>query len=310
MSKKVICLIAIIYLSALAISPCCAEKINSGDGTVTVLFDAPLRGAAGEILKLYPAVRDELRKDLGWETEFKPEIVLVKDHRLFFTASGSDLVTAFAVPGKDRIVIDYSKMGRYPYTVDVTLKHEFCHLELHHHIASERLPRWFDEGICQWVTGGYGELIDGGSHEVLTQAVMSGRLLSIGRLTASFPSDGRDMLLAYEESRSIVDYLQRKFGVSAVRRILEQISRGEDLGQAVRMSLSVSLDDVEKKWRASLSPKSAWLYYLRDNLYEILFVFAAFLAVWGFLKVLKKKREYKDEDEGEDGEDLPEDGDK
>ena len=153
-------------------------------------------------------------------------------------------------------------------------------------------------------------MIGGGNHEVLTQAVMSGRLLSIGRLTASFPSDGRDMLLAYEESRSIIDYLQRKFGVSAVRRILEQMSRGEDLGQAVRMSLSVSLDEVEKKWMASLSPKSAWLYYLRDNLYEILFVFAAFLAVWGFLKVLKKKREYKDEDEGEDGEDLPEDGDK
>ncbi len=294
----------------MAVNLCCAEKINSGDGTVTVLFDAPLQGAADEILKIYPAVRDELRKDLGWETEFRPEIVLVKDQHSFFTASGRDLVTAFAVPGKDLIVIDYSKMGRHPYTVDVTLKHELCHLELHHHIASERLPRWFDEGICQWVTGGYGELIEGGSHEVLTQAVMSGRLLSIDRLTASFPSDGRDMLLAYEESRSIVDYLQRRFGVSAVQRILEQMSRGADLERAVYMSFSVSLDEVEKKWRASLSTKSAWLYYLRENLYEILFVFAALLAVWGFLKVLKKKREYKDEEEGEDGEELREDGEK
>jgi hypothetical protein len=109
------------------------------------------------------------------------------------------------------------------------------------------------------------------------------------------------MLLAYEESKSIVEYIRKVFGVSALRSILENMSRGDDLEDAVLKSLLISLEELEKRWRSSLAERSSWVSYFRDNLYEVLFLSAALITICGFLKVLKRKREYKD-DEDEEGE--------
>lgn len=310
MTIRLISLTAVFLLTMLlpaivqAVSRAAAEMRTMGDARVTVRFDAPLQGAAKEVLRIYPAVRSELLIELGWETASKPEtakIVLVKDHASFRKFSGSDLVTALAIPREDLIVIDYSKMGTHPFTLEVTLKHELCHLELHHAITAERLPRWFDEGICQWVTGGFGEIISDGSRSTLREAVLSKRLVSIEGLAAGFAGDGRDLLLAYEESRSIIEFIKKQFGVSGLRKVLEQMRNGDDLERAVLTGLSVSLEELEGQWRASLSPGTAWLFFLRDYLYELLFLAAALLTVCGFFRVLKKKRDYKDDEEERDG---------
>ncbi len=304
MSKTEMLSAVLFFLSVIFTGTSCAEKRAVGDERVIVRFDDHLQNPAKEILQIYPSIRAELKKDLGWETDFRPEIVLMKDSASFRKVSGSDLVTAFAAPEEDLIVVDYSKMGVHPFTIDATLKHELCHLELHRHITREKLPRWFDEGICQWVTGGLAEIISEGGRSVLRDAALSNRLISIERLTQSFPSDGGDLLLAYEESRSIVEYIKEKFGVSGVRGILERMSRGDDLEDAVRKSLLISPDELEKQWRSSISRKNLWPSYIRDNLYEALFLFAALLTVCGFFRFLKRKREYKDEDDGrgEEGE--------
>lgn len=297
MSKERIFSSIVFLLGVLSAVSSYAGQLTLQDEKVIVRFDDHLQNAAKEIAGLYPSVRAELKKDLGWETDFRAEIVVMKDSASFRRVSGSDLVTAFAVPEEDLIVIDYSKMGVHPLTADVTLKHELCHLELHHHIAGERLPRWLDEGICQWVTGGLAEIISEGSRSVLRDAALSNRLISIEGLTQNFPSDGRDLLLAYEESKSIVDYIKEKFGVSGIRGILDQMGRGDDLETAVRKTLLISPDELEKQWRSSISRKNLWPTYLRDNLYEILFSFAALSTVCGFFRALRKRQKYKDEDE-------------
>jgi hypothetical protein len=300
MSKREILSSVLFFLIFLLPGTSPAQEGVIRDERVVVRFDDRLENAAKEITGLYPSVRRELTKDLGWETDFRPEIVLMKDSASFRRVSGSKLVTAFAVPKEDLIVIDYSKMGVHPFTIEMTLKHELCHLELHRHIAGEKLPRWLDEGTCQWVTGGLAEVINEGAGSVLRDAILSNRLIGIGRLTENFPTDGRDLILAYEESRSIVEYIKKKYGVSGIRGILEQMSRGDDLEAALQTGLSISPDDLEEQWRSSLSRKSALPSYIRDNLYEILFSSAALITVCGFFRALRKRRAYKDEDEESD----------
>jgi hypothetical protein len=267
---------------------------------VAVSFDAPLQNAAAEVLKIYPGVRAELSEELGWGTNFRPQILLIKENASFRRIASSDLVVAEAIPREDLIVIDYSRMNVQPFTLGTTLKHELCHLVLHRHIAQKNLPRWFDEGVCQWVTGGLAEIMTVGNRSMLREAALSHRLISFERLTERFPADGRDLLLAYEESRSVVDYIRKEFGVSGVRMILEYMSEGDDLDNAFRKSLSMSSDELEKRWRSSIVEKTFWLSYIGDNIYVILFAFAALITVYGFFRILKKRREYRDEEEEDD----------
>lgn len=278
-----------------------AERQILENDSVIVSFDAPLQNAASEVLQIYPIVRSELTNDLGWRTEFRPKVVMIKDSASFRKVVNSDLVMAYAIAREDLIVIDYSRMNVYPFTLRTTLKHELCHLELHHHIASKNLPRWFDEGVCQWVTGGLAEIMATGNRSMLREAALAHRLISFEGLAERFPADGRDLLLAYEESKSIVEYIIKEFGVSAVRGILENMSRGENLENAVQKSLLLSLDELEKRWRSFIEGKTSWVSYIGDNIYEILFLFGALITVYGFFIFLKRKKEYKDEDEEEEG---------
>lgn len=294
-----ILLILAVLLSGLSY----AGEDTRADERVIVRFDSPLHNPAGEVLRVYPLVREELLKVLGWKTAFRPEIVLVKDSASFRKVSESDLVSAIAIPPKNRIVIDYSKMNISPFTLEATLKHELCHLELHHHIPGERLPRWLDEGICQWVTGGISEIMMYGNRSTLRAAALSNRLISVERLSESFPADGKDLILAYEESRSVVEYIEKEFGTSGVLSILDHMGSGDSVEIAVQKSLSIPLGELEKRWRSSLVRKTLWLSYISDNLYEMLFLFSALIAICGFFVILKKKRAYRDEEEDDRGED-------
>jgi hypothetical protein len=141
-----------------------------------------------------------------------------------------------------------------------------------------------------------------GNRSTLRDAALSHRLISFEGLAERFPVDGKDLLLAYEESKSIVEYIKKEFGVSGVRGILGHMSQGEDLENAVRKSLLISPDELEKRWSSSIVERTFWVSYIGDNIYEILFLFAALITVYGFFLMLKRKREYKDEEEeGDEG---------
>jgi len=297
MSGKGIVSCALLFLSLLLIRPSYAGQQTLADERVVVRFDDPLLNAAKEVLRVFPNIRAELERDLGRATASRPEVILIKDSVSFRKTAGNDLVTAFAIPQKNLMVIDYARMHVHPFTLGTTLKHELCHLELHHHISDGRLPRWLDEGICQWVTGGLAEIMTDGSRSVLREATLSGRIIGIEGLAQRFPAGGRDLLLAYEESKSIIEYIEKEFGASGIRGIVKHMAEGDHAEDAVRKSLMISLDELEERWRSSLVEETSWFSYVGDNIYEILFLFAALLTLCGFVRMLNRKRAYKDEDE-------------
>ena len=290
---------ALLLFAAWTASAQAVERIFESD-EIVVQCEEPLRSAAMDVFRIYPAVRGELEKTLGRGPSFRPVVRLVSTRDSFRRLVENDLVVALAVPKRDLIVIDYSRMNVHPLTLETTLKHELCHLQLHHRVPEGNLPRWLDEGICQWVTGGAAEIITDGSRSALKEAVLSNRFLSIDDMTARFPSGGREFLLAYEESESIVEYIGRESGRSAVVEMLKYLGEGRDIDQAVEKALGVSLSELEKKWRADLVKKRSWIAYLGGSLYELLFLLAAIITVCGFVRVMIRKRSYKDEEEESD----------
>ena len=73
-----------IFLSILIVRPVYAIKtgmIRKKD--VVFLFERPLRQAAEETIALYPEVKDQLERRIGWGVHFTPTIFLVNNGMAF-----------------------------------------------------------------------------------------------------------------------------------------------------------------------------------------------------------------------------------
>ncbi len=277
-----------------------AQRGTLGEKGVIVLFDEPLRVAAEQAATLYPALKKELENTLARPVNFRPTVLLVKESDRFQRMAGTNLIVAFAIPEKNLMVIDYSKTRTDPFSIETTMKHELCHLLLHNHIKEATLPKWLDEGICQWVSDGISEIIMTQKRSVLDEAILSGRYISIRALTGRFPRDERYLVLAYEESKSVVEYMISSFGKEAVLSVLNYLEEGAEMDEALMRGLSISLDELESRWHHHLRRRITWVTYLINHLYEILFFLAAMAMIYGFIRGLMKKRAYRDEEE-EDG---------
>jgi hypothetical protein len=257
-------------------------------------------------MEIYPAVRAELEKTFEWKIDFRPKVVLVKELKTFKGMGGSDLIVAFAISKGNVIVIDNSKMKTHPFTMEVTLKHELCHLLLHHYIRGGNLPRWLNEGISQWVSGGITEIIIGENKDLLKQATLSGRFIRINELTERFPQDEKSLQLAYQESRSFVDYIYGEFGSGGILRILNHLRDGNKIDAAILESVSIPVDELENRWHDRLRKKFTWFTYLSNHLYQILFSLSAVILIYGFIRLLIRKKAYKDNgDDDEIDRDFP-----
>ena len=298
--KRICPFVVSVVFIALSASFLSAETSSIQTSTANILFEKPLMPVAREIAEIYPAVSSELSQAFRWEIDFRPEIVLAKDRDTFRKMVGSDSILAFAVPQRNLIVLDTSRVYTKPFTLRTTLKHELCHLVLHRNIQGDRLPRWLDEGICQWASGGIAELMAEDSDKALAQATASDMLIPIGGLER-FPDEDKSLLLAYEEGKSFVEYLISKSGEEGFLQAVGYFKEGNSLDEAIQRSFSMSLHDLEQDWQAHLKRKYTWFYYLSSNLYTVLFVFAALITVYGFIRLLQKKRAYKDEEEEDRG---------
>lgn len=258
---------------------------------VVVLFDASLRSGAVDIVDLYPTVKRHLEDALGWPVTFKPTVLLMKRRETFQRVAGSSQVAAFAIPGKKLIVIDHSRMVNDPFRIEVTLRHELCHLLLHHYISHDKLPKWLDEGIAQWVSGGIGEFVMEQKASLLNEAVLTGRLIDIRNLSASFPKESGSFSLAYQESRSLVDYIVDKYGTEGILSLMREL-QDHDIDRATKRGLSVSFEELEEAWRHHLRARLTWFTFLAHNVYEILFFVGGVIVILGFLRRLSKKRAY------------------
>lgn len=262
--------------------------IMQGDAA-SVRFDASQEAAAREVLHLYPSVRSDLERVIPWPIEFSPTFVLLTEGELEKIAE-SRLVAALAIPRRNLVLLDLSKMSKHAFVLETTMKHELCHLLLHHYINEDALPKWFDEGMCQWLSNGMAEIIMERKASSLDAAVLAGQVVPLWQLNNRFPGDDRSLMLAYEQSQSIVTYISQKYGTGKLLLVLNQLRNGKAFQEAVKESLGVGFPELESNWQRSLKKEHTWLLYVSMHLYEILFFVAALLTVGGFVRLIRRRR--------------------
>jgi hypothetical protein len=267
---------------------------------IMVVYETPLESAAGEVMGLYPKLRQELEEFFSWSLDIRPQVVLVKNTETFQKLSRNKLFVAYAVPDKNLIVIDYSRMNIHPFTLDTTFKHELCHLMLHRYITNHNLPKWLDEGVCQWVSDGIGEIFLNNNWSGLDAAVMAGRTIPLKRLTDNFPRDNASLMLAYEQSKGVVNFVDRQYGYHAIMEILDLLKNGETVETAVMSGLGISLRQLEKDWLDHLESTPRWLVFMASHIYAIIFFLAAVLTFFGFIRHMRRRKRIYQEWEDED----------
>lgn len=295
--RLIISLLLVMFLSASAF---CADTAELLADSFTIRYEEGLKGAAGEIARMVPLLKGRLQVQTGLSFDFPFEIIIYKNRNDFTRIARSDMVAAFAVPDQNLIVIDLSQMRVHPLNLELITLHEMCHLLLRRHIEERILPRWFDEGVAQWVSGGMNEIINPQEGNVLRKAVISQGLLSFSEMAHDFPRDRNGFALAYEQSSSMIEFIESAYGQGSVKGILMRLAQGEDFSDAVRDALSTGFDEVIQNWTRKIQIRYTWLAYLSENIYWILFIAAAVITVCGFIRLRKKIKEYPDDEETEE----------
>jgi hypothetical protein len=285
----------IIFLMVMPLSASGDEFVSIRSDQTLIIFETPLHSLAVELQAIYPGIKSDLENLTGWEIDFKPTFLLLT-HSNFLSMTDTKNVVAFAVGRDYRIVIDSSRMNVNPFTLSATAKHELAHLLLHHKINRTLLPRWLDEGFAQWASDGISEIITG-NRTFLTNAVIQRNLIPLNKIAHHFPENETQMILAYEQSKSLVEFIHKEFGAATLLNILHHMANGDSIDDALLANLSIPLDELEHLWHKDLTSGKIWFYYLSTYLYAILFFLASVLAVVGFIRYQIRRRKWREEEE-------------
>jgi len=261
---------------------------------VIVLFEPGVGRGAENVAKIYIDIKSKTQDLFGWTYNQKPFIVLINNRDRFLKTADHPITVAYAIPTRNLIVIDYSRVVTTPFSLDTTLTHEFCHLLLHDYIPN--IPRWLDEGLCQWASGGFDEIIYNLRQSALNQVSIAGNFIPFESLSSGFPRSEQERILAYEQSKSFITYLVRHFGEDKLLELLDRMAHKESIENAFHTVYRTHLDRMEISWQESIRKNLTWFTYLSNHMYEILFVAGAMLTVIGFFRLIWKKRQYKDDD--------------
>lgn len=129
--------------------------------------------------------------------------------------------------------------------------HELAHV-FHIQLSRNRVPRWFTEGLAEHETVMARPEWRREEDHRLWLALEGDRLPPLSRMTSAFTHarSGDDVMIAYYASSRVVAYLVDRFGMDRVVAMLREWGAGRSTGEVVQRALGVSIDDLDRDWRA------------------------------------------------------------
>lgn len=240
------------------------------------------RQIIAELKKVHDDIAGKLKKILGFALTQPVSIVICSNRRELIQLSEQQLpswLLGLAIPDKNTIGIDGSKLGAVYNNLRAVVKHEMCHLYLGawERTHRKRLPLWFNEGICEWISGAF----HGSYQQDLLINVVGDNLLPLARLESQFPDDPTQARLAYLQVRHIIEYIIGRYGPQVVPQILQNYAQSIYFSTAIRESLGIRLDTLEQEWRQSLTPENPWLWRI-INMFSLftLLAIGVLVAYW------------------------------
>ncbi|MBI2413023.1 MAG: tetratricopeptide repeat protein [Deltaproteobacteria bacterium] len=217
-------------------------RMGSRDGSrFLVRYEGGENAVAGHLIGL---LLEEAYLKVGSDLAFYPEDRI--EALLYTKETFRDVTRSPAWAGAiydGRIKIPAGGLADKTSELEKVVFHEYTHAVVHR-ISKGRAPMWLNEGIAQYEEGKSSVA----NAEEISEAVSSGMRLKL--LEGSFMGyNSSTAHTAYLLSLSSTEYIIREFGVSAVKRVLENLGSGMSLDESLKASVYMSYDELDKAWR-------------------------------------------------------------
>ncbi len=231
--------------------------------------------------------QDELirvSKKLGYKPDPDQPFPLriYKSHLSFIQGEG--ILNKFTVgatqSGSAAIALDASGALIFPQE---PLAHEITHAVIFRILGpvSGELPLWFNEGLAKHESGAY----EGNDNNLVANASADGSLISLSTLQTKFPEERTD--LSYAESASAMRFLIKKYGTSAPKAILQDMTRTGSFEKSMIKVTGESPDHFAAIWYDN-TDKRYWAWKLVRIMTTVLSIIMAILAVIAFIARRRK----------------------
>ena len=212
-------------------------------------------------------------------------IVLAPSPQVFDSVTGGrapEWGAGVAIPSTGTIVLPvYASPRTRPEQLPVTLRHELVHLALHQELPG-RIPRWFNEGYAEWVSGGWSP----DEAWRLRVAFLLGRAPPLDSLTLDWPWEANQARLAYLLSATAVQHLAERSGPRGFETLMAAWKREGSLDRAIRAVYGMTMGQFEEEWRKLVQRRYGWMMILFQ---ATVFWLAASVLVMGLFWLRKRR---------------------
>lgn len=166
--------------------------------------------------------------------------------------AGRDWVGAQAFPEISVLLLTLPPSTEATVKMKRDLPHELAHKILYDHTGQQgyaNLPAWFVEGLAST----YEQSPDPAYALALQKAQQQDRLIPLETLCHPFEGEHSHVLLAYAQSQSLVQYIQRTYGWQRMRALLTNYADGLECTAGVELTLGVDLETLDRAWQAWLA---------------------------------------------------------
>ncbi len=203
-----------------------------------VKYEGAESGVAGHLVS---SILEEAYQKVGADLGFYPDdmvTAILYTDKLFQDVTRSPSWAGGLYDGKIRIPV--GGLNRRTDDLVRVIYHEYTHAVVHR-ITGGNCPTWLNEGLAQFEEG----------EASLSRAELivksGGRLVPLKYLEGSFMGLDRSLVsTAYAMSLLGFNYLENEYGLSTIRRILDELGAGKRGEAALSSAIYISYEDIER----------------------------------------------------------------
>jgi hypothetical protein len=236
---------------------------------------------AQEVLDAAVSGLDQVLELLQQPAENKPIVIFIysneEELQSTLASVGQTWVGGHADPGLGSIVVSLPPGVDQSLEIQRLIPHEITHILLYRFMGSEYqyLPAWFNEGLASQM-----EAFSRPDYDLVLEKAEGERgLIPFAHLCIAFPVDSDLALLSYAQSNSLLDYIQREYGVTGIQAMIYAYDQGVSCERGVEVALGITLEGLENDWKLDVFSRGRNLTYI-FILSGILLILLIFLGVF------------------------------